>query len=470
MQTSASSPATISIPELRAEINGRVIAPGDAEYDEARMVFYGGIDRRPAVIVRVADETDVSKVVTLAREAGLPLAVRGGGHSLAGHSVAESGIVLDLADMKGLDIDEARRTAWAGAGLTAAEFSAAAGADGLGIGFGDTGSVGIGGITLGGGVGYLVRKHGLTIDSLIAADIVTADGQVRRVDARTHPELFWAIRGGGGNFGVATRFQYRLHEVGLIVGGLLMLPATAAIVASFVALAEAAPDELSTIANVMPAPPMPFVPEEVHGSLVVMALMAYAGDTAAGERAIAPFRALATPIVDMVRPMPYPEIYPPEDASYHPKAIAHTLFLDRVDHDVANTIMEHLGSSDAAMRVAQLRVLGGQMARIPADATAFAHRSSRILVSLATFYEGPDDRPAREAWLTNFAAALRQQDGGAYVNFLVDEGEERVRAAYPGSTWDRLRAIKQRYDPTNLFRLNQNIPPAAEDPATPGPG
>jgi FAD/FMN-containing dehydrogenase len=470
MQSSASSPATISIPELRAEINGRVIAPDDAEYDEARTVFYGGIDRHPAVIVRVADGTDVSRVVTLAREAGLPLAVRGGGHSLAGHSVAEGGIVLDLADMKGLDIDVARRTAWAEAGLTAAEFSGAAGAHGLGIGFGDTGSVGIGGITLGGGVGYLVRKHGLTIDSLIAADIVTADGQLRRVDAQKHPELFWAIRGGGGNFGVVTRFRYRLHEVGVIVGGLLMLPATAEIVASFIALAEAAPDELSAIANVMAAPPMPFVPEELHGSLVVMALMAYAGDTAAGERAIAPFRALATPIVDMVRPMPYPEIYPPEDASYHPKAIAHTLFLDRVDHDVAKTILHHLRSSDAAMRVAQLRVLGGQMARIPADATAFAHRSSRILVSLATFYEGPDDRPVREAWLTDFAAALRQRDDGAYVNFLVDEGEERVRAAYPGSTWDRLRAVKGRYDPTNLFRLNQNIPPAAEDPATPGPG
>ena len=203
MQMSASSPATISIPELRAEINGRVIAPDDADYDEARTVFYGGIDRRPAVIVRVANGTDVSRVVTLAREAGLPLAVRGGGHSLAGHSVAKDGIVLDLADMKGLDIDEAGRTAWAEAGLTAAEFTAAAGAHGLGIGFGDTGSVGIGGITLGGGVGYLVRKHGLTIDSLIAADIVTADGQLRRVDAETHPELFWAIRGGGGNFGVA---------------------------------------------------------------------------------------------------------------------------------------------------------------------------------------------------------------------------------------------------------------------------
>ncbi len=460
MQTSASSPATISIAELRAEITGRVIAPDDAEYDEARTVFYGGIDRRPAVIVRVADATDVSRVVSLARETGLPLAVRSGGHSIAGHSVCDGGIVLDLTDMKMLDIDVAGRTAWADTGLTAAEFSTATGAHGLGIGFGDTGSVGIGGITLGGGVGYLVRKHGLTVDSLIAADVVTADGVLRRVDADTHPELFWAIRGGGGNFGVATRFQYRLHEVGTIVGGMLMLPATADVLGSFIALAEAAPEELSTIANVMPAPPMPFVPAEHHGALVVMALMAYAGETAAGERAIAPFRALASPIVDMVRPIPYPEIYPPEDAAYHPTAIAHTLFLDRVDRDVAETIIDRLRSSDATMRVAQLRVLGGQVARIPAESTAFAHRTSRILVSLAAFYEGPEDRLVREGWLGQFDEALRQGDAGAYVNFLADEGQERVRAAYPGSTWDRLRAVKRRYDPTNLFRLNHNIPPA----------
>jgi FAD/FMN-containing dehydrogenase len=464
VQFSPSRSGAISIPDLRADFTGRVIAPGDPAYDEARRVFYGGIDRRPAVIVRVADADDVSRAISLARETGLPLAVRSGGHSLAGHGVSEGGIVADLSGMKGLDIDSTGRTAWAETGLTAAEFSTASGTHGLGVGFGDTGSVGIGGITLGGGIGYLVRKHGLTIDSLLAADVVTADGRRHRVDADTEPDLFWAIRGGGGTFGVATRFQYRLTEVGTIVGGMLMLPATADVVASFIALAEAAPDELSTIANLMPAPPMPFVPADRHGELVVMALIAYAGATDAGERAIAPFRALATPIVDMVRPMPYPEIYPPEDDAYHPKAVAHTLFLDRVDRDVAETIVDVLRSSDAAMRVAQLRVLGGQVARIPANTTAFAHRTSRILVSLAAFYEGPEDRLVREEWLGQFAAAIAQGDEGAYVNFLADEAEERVRAAYPGSTWDRLRAIKRQYDPTNLFRINHNIPPAGWTP------
>src|SRR5215207_6203859 len=450
---------TVSIPQLRAVLNGRVIAPDDAGYDEARAVFYGGIDRRPAVIVRVADAADVSHVVTIARETGLELAVRSGGHSTAGHGTTDGGIVLDLSEMKELKIDTERRTAWAQTGLTAGEYTAAAGAHGLATGFGDTGSVGIGGITLGGGVGYLVRKHGLTIDDLISADVVTADGRLLRVDAETHPDLFWAIRGGGGNFGVATRFLFRLHEVDTIVGGKLILPATPDVIQLFVAEAEAAPEELSTIANVMTAPPMPFLPAEVHGQIVIMALMAYVGPTEAGERAIAPFRALSTPIVDSVKPMRYPEIYPPDEDDYHPTAVGRTMFLDTIDRDVAETIVEYLRASDATMRVAQIRVLGGAMARVPADATAFAHRSSRIMANVAAFYDGPEDRAAREAWVTDFAAALDQGDAGVYVNFLGEEGEARVRDAYPGSTWERLAEIKGRYDPTNLFRLNHNIPP-----------
>jgi FAD/FMN-containing dehydrogenase len=458
----ASARAGIEIAGLHAALKGRVIAPGDAGYDEMRTVFYGGIDRRPAVIVRPADATDVSRVVSLARETGLELAVRSGGHSVAGHSVSAGGIVLDLRDMRALHIDVERRTAWAQTGLTAGEYAAAAGAHGLATGFGDTGSVGIGGITLGGGVGYLVRKHGLTIDDLLAAEVVTADGQLLRVDAETHPDLFWAIRGGGGNFGVATRFQFRLHEVDTIVGGILLLPATPEVIASFIAEAEAAPEELSTIANVMPAPPMPFVPAEAHGRLVVMAMLAYAGAVEAGERAATPFRALATPIADLVRPMRYPEMFPPDAGGYHPTAVGRTMFVDTIDSDVAGTITEYLQASDAAVRVAQLRVLGGAMARVPTDATAFAHRRSRIMVNLAAFYNGPEDRAVRQAWVADFAAALRQRDSGAYVNFLGDEGGARVRDAYPGPTWNRLMAIKAHYDPINLFRLNQNIPPENE--------
>ena len=450
----------LSIPELQATVRGRVIAPDDDGYDRARTVALGGIDRHPAVIVKVADAADVAHVITLAREAGIELAVRSGGHSGAGHGVSHGGIVLDVSDMKGLEIDVEGRTAWAETGLTAAEVTAALAAHGLVVGFGDTGSVGIGGITLGGGVGYLVRKFGLTIDDLLAAEVVTADGCILHVDAESHPDLFWAIRGGGGNFGVATRFKYRLHPLDGIVGGMLLLPATPDVVAGFIAAAEAAPDDLSAIANVMPCPPMPFVPAEHHGELVVMALMAYAGDAEAGARAVAPFRALATPVADMVRPMPYPELYPPDDPDYRPTAISRTLLMDHVDRDVAGLIVDRLNASDASLRVAQLRVLGGAMARVPVEATAFAHRRSRIMVNVAAFYDGPDDMPVREAWVTDFAAALEQGDSGAYVNFLGDEGEARVHAAYPGPTWDRLAAVKARYDPTNLFRLNQNIPPA----------
>jgi len=456
---------TISIDKLRTDLEGRVIGPEDDGYDEGRAVFYGGIDRRPAAIVRVANDADVSKVISVARETGLELAVRSGGHSIPGHSVSEGGIVLDLADMRAIDVDAEGRTAWAQTGLTAVEVATAAAAHGLAIGFGDTGSVGIGGITLGGGVGYLARRFGLTIDDLLAAEVVTADGEVRRVDAESEPDLFWAIRGGGGNFGVATRFRFRLHDLPGVVGGMLFLPATRDTIAGFIEAADAAPEELSTIANVMPAPPMPFVPEEHHGKTVIFGLMCYAGDAEGGERALAPFRALADPIADMVKPIPYPEIYPPDEEEYHPIATAHTMFVDGVGTAEADTILEHLDASTAMMRVAQLRVLGGAVARVPADATAFAHRQSRIMVNVAALVERVEDRPTHEPWTRGFAAALHHGDDGAYVNFLGDEGADRTRAAYPGETWDRLRRIKARYDPTNLFRLNQNIPPADADAA-----
>jgi FAD/FMN-containing dehydrogenase len=451
--------------DLRWSLAGRVITPDDPEYDRARTVVAGGIDKRPAFIVKVANADDVARVVSLARETGLELAIRSGGHSLVGHSVSDGGIVLDLSDMKAIEIDPAARTVWAETGLTAGELSEATAAHGLAIGFGDTASVGIGGITLGGGIGYLVRKYGLTIDNLLAAEIVTADGDLLRVNTESHPDLFWAIRGGGGNFGVVTRFQFRLHEVPSVVGGMLILPATPETIESFVALAEAAPEELSTIANVMPAPPMPFVPAEFHGKLVILALMCYAGDAEAGAQALAPFRALATPIIDMVRPIPYPQMYPPEEAAgegdFHPRVAARTMFIDRLDRGDAETILGYLGSSDAAMRVAQIRVLGGAFARVPSEETAFAHRSRRMMVYLMSFYNGPQDQASREAWVTSFAAALRKGADGAYVNFLSNEGQERIRAAYPGATWERLREVKAQYDPANLFRLNQNIPPAS---------
>ena len=454
------SVTTLSISELRESLDGRVFAPQDEGYDEARTVFYGGIDRHPAVIVRAANAGDVSRIVSLANETGLQLAVRSGGHSTAGHSVTEGGIVLDLRDMGALDIDVETRTAWAETGLTAGAYTTAAAAHGLATGFGDTGSVGIGGLTLGGGIGFLVRKHGLTIDDLLAADVVTADGQLLHADAETHPDLFWAIRGGGGNFGVATRFRFRLHEVDTVVGGLLFLPATAGVIDGFMAEAANAPEELSTIANVMPAPPMPFLPEEAHGRLVIFAMLAYAGDVEAGERAVAPFRALATPVADMVRPMRYPEMYMPDQEEYHPTAVGRTGFIDAIEPGQTRAIVDHLEGSTSAMSVVQLRALGGAMARVPVDATAFSHRTKPIMATVASMYEQPDDRAASENWVDDLSKVVFRGDPATYVNFLGDEGEERIHDAYSDSTWKRLSAIKRRYDPSNLFRLNQNIPPA----------
>jgi FAD/FMN-containing dehydrogenase len=374
--------------------------------------------------------------------------------------VSEGGIVLDLGDMRALDIDVDGRTAWAETGLAAAEYTAAAAEHGLATGFGDTGSVGIGGITNGGGIGFLSRKFGLTIDSLLEAEVVTADGELHHVDAASEPDLFWALRGGGGNVGVATRLRFRLHEVGEVVGGMMFLPATPDTVAAVVAAAEDADDDLTVIANVMPAPPMPFVPEEHHGRLVVFALMTHAGGGEEGQRAVAPFREIATPIADLVRPMSYPEMYMPEDPDYHPAAALRNMFLDRFDRDTASLILDHIEASDAPMRVAQIRIHGGHIARVPSDATAFAHRERRIMLNVAALYEDPAERLARQAWVDETWRALDPAPG-AYVGFLTDEGEARIHEAYPDPTWERLATIKARYDPTNLFRLNQNIPPAA---------
>ncbi|HEY1368802.1 MAG TPA: FAD-binding oxidoreductase, partial [Gaiellaceae bacterium] len=434
---------TFSLRWLRAELAGEVIGPSDPGYDEARAVFLPAVDRRPAAIVRPRNADEVVRVVSLARETGVELAVRNGGHSLAGHGVNEGGIVLDLAAMKRLEIDPESRVARAETGLTAGEVTAAAAAHGLAVAFGDAATVGIGGLTLGGGVGYLVRRHGLTIDSLVGAELVTADGERLHVDADHHPDLFWAIRGGGGNFGVATRFEYRLQPVDRVTGGMLILPATSETVAAFVAAADAAPDEVSTIANVMPAPPVPFVPADYHGRLVVLALLVHAGPVEDGERALTPFRAIATPIVDMLRPLRYPEMFPdlPEE---RPIAAGRTLFFDRVDRDVAEGILDALSASTAQAAMMQFRVLGGAVARVPADATAYAHRSSRIMANVIAVSPSVDELPVHEAWARDTAASLRQGDRGAYVNFMSDEGDERVHEAYPGETWDRLVAVKRR--------------------------
>jgi FAD/FMN-containing dehydrogenase len=450
-----------SIRDLAAGLGGRVLAPDDAGYDEARGVFLQSVDRRPAAIVRPLDAADTARAVAFARDARVELAVRGGGHSQAGHGTSDGGIVLDLSGLDRLEVDPGSRVVRAGGGLTTGAVTVAAATHGLAVGFGDTSSVGIGGLTLGGGLGYLVRKHGLTVDHLLGAEVVTAEGQVLEVDADRHPELFWALRGGGGNFGVVTRFDYRLHRVDMVTGGMLALPATPQTIAGLVAEADAAPEELSLVANVLLAPPLPFVPAEQVGKPLLLALLVHAGPLEDGERAVAPFRALATPFADFVRPLPYPEMFPDEQRDAPPRAVVRTFFSDRLDEEVARELLDRLEGSTAQLPAAQIRVLGGAAARVPDDATAFAHRQRRLMLNVAAVYADPGEDAVHARWADDAVEALRQGDDAAYVNFLGEEGPDRVRAAYPGATWDRLRAVKREYDPENVFRLNQNVPAAA---------
>jgi len=445
----------VSIDQLRADLKGRIITSHDADYDEVCSGLNIEVVRRPALIVRPVDAVDVARVVKLARETGLELAIRSGGHSLAGFSTVDEGVVLDLSQMKGLEINVEERTAWAEAGLTAGEYTVAAAAHGLATGFGDTASVGLGGLTTGGGIGYLVRKYGLTVDNLLAVRMVTADGQIRYVDAENNPDLFWAIRGGGSNFGIVTHFKYRLHPVDTIVGGMLVLPATAPVIAAFATAAEAAPDELSTIVSIMPAPPMPFIPEAYHGQLVTLAMMVYTGEVEEGLRVVEPFHKLAEPIVDMIGPMPYPEIYWPQDPDYHPATALRSKFIERVDEATAQIMLDHLQASSAPMRIAEFRVLGGAMARIPVEATAFAHRLSRVMLSFIVQYENRDEAAIHHSWAAGAAADVQQGQAYTLTSWVTrarNASMMRIRAPRKNG-WQRLRRSMIRLTSSAVIRI-----------------
>jgi FAD/FMN-containing dehydrogenase len=450
----------IPVDDLRAQLTGELITAQDPSYDEARPVaFLKGVDERPLAIARVAGTEDVAAVVSTAHDGGLELAVRSGGHSWAGYGTVDGGLVIDLSEMDGVEIDAKHGTAWAETGATAGKYTLATAEWGRATGLGDTGSVGLGGITLAGGIGFLARKTGLTIDNMLAAEVVTADGQVVRASEDSEPDLFWAIRGGEGNFGVVTRLQLRLTEISEIAGGMLILPASPQVITGFLEAAQAAPEELSTIANVMIAPPLPFVPEEAHGTPVVMGRFAYVGPVAHGEQVMAPFRALAKPLADMVRPMRYPELY--EGPEPEVRFATGTNFLtDSLEPAAAEAILEQLPKSTAPMGAVQLRVLGGALGRVPNDATAFAHRDRGLFVNVAAMYLDAGEEDTHDAWVNGLANSLGKDGAGGYVGFLGKADEATIRAAYPGTTWDRLRELKRRYDPDNLFHLNHNIPPA----------
>lgn len=448
---------TDPLKQLGHELRGRVICPQDADYDALRAVVPANYDPRPSAVIRVADAADVAAALRFARKQGVDVAVRSGGHS--GHGCTDLGIVVNLRELNGLEIDLKNLTAWAGTGLTAGEVTRALERHGLVVGFGDTESVGIGGITLGGGIGYLVRKHGLTIDSVLAAEVVTANGDVLLVDESHHPDLFWALRGGGGNFGVVTRWKYLLHPLPAFTGGLLVLPATPDVISRFVSLADAAPEELSAIASVMPAPDAPFLPTEVHGKTVLFCMMAFAGEPAAAERALAPFRMLGTPMADLVAPGRYSDLYMPEGEGPRPAFSVRSRLMDRLGEAEAATIVERVERGRAPTCIGEIRVLGGAMGRVSSHATAFAHRGSRVMFSFIAVYFNPQEQNLHDQWATEGLAKLPQQEDRVYVNFLLTDPDERIHAAYPAATLNRLRLVKRRYDPGNLLHRNRNVQP-----------
>jgi FAD/FMN-containing dehydrogenase len=454
---------------LRTRLHGELLLPEDEGYEAARVIWNGSVQQRPALIVRPLFELDVITAVRFAREHGLPLAVRSGAHSFPGFSSVEGGVVVDFSLMKALDIDPVRRVARAQPGLTWGEYAQAANEYGLATTSGDVATVGIGGLTLGGGIGWMVRKYGLTIDHLIAVELVTASGRLLRASAEENPDLFWALRGGGGNFGIVTAFEFRLEQAGTLLGGAVIYSAEdlaegTRILRAAIDYADAAPDELTVMIMFMPAPPLPFIPADRVGEFTVAVGLLYAGDLAEGERVVAPLRSLATPIADIVGPMPYPAIFA-LGAEAEAKGMHHevrSLFTSSLDDATLTTILDHARRGPTTYPRGQIRILGGAMARIPAAETAFAQRHQRFMVSIFGSADDADGRAHYLPWFQAFWRELQPLAEGVYVNFLSDEGKARIRSAYSDATLARLAAVKAQYDPDNVFRRNQNIEPVQQ--------
>jgi FAD/FMN-containing dehydrogenase len=451
-----------AVTTLAGRLRGELLLPNDHGYDDARRGYNSLHDHRPAVIVRPADGDDVARALEFASSAGLEIAVRSGGHSLAGYGATEGGVLIDLSAMHAIDIDPAARLAWVEAGTTAGQLTAASGAHGLVVPFGDSPTVGVGGITLGGGIGWLSRKFGLTIDSVDGIEIVTADGQLVTADEQTRQDLFWALRGGGGNFGVVTRFRYRLRPIGTVLGGALFLPATHEVIRGVLDLAEAAPDELTTISLITRLPPLSIVPPETHGQLAVLITLVWCGELQAGQQVVDRFRALAPPIADLLHPRPYPEMYEliPEAPQWVTN-ITYSFAADELDDAAIGSILRQLEESNlrstTALNAVELRVLGGAISRIPIDATAFAHRQRKLLCSVVAAGFAEADTDSQRRWVQSLSGAIRHLAKGAYLNFLDAADEPRLHETYPDSTYRRLVEVKRRYDPTNLFHRNLNI-------------
>ncbi|MFC4610331.1 FAD-binding oxidoreductase [Streptomyces maoxianensis] len=455
-----------TIGELEAALRGEVVRPGDPSYDEARAIWNAAHDRKPALVVRCAGTADVIRAVEFARSQDLPVAVRGGAHSIAGFSTCDGGIVIDLSAMKGARVDPERWRVVAQPGMTWGDLDHETQAFGLAVTGGLVSTTGISGFTLGGGVGWLVRRHGLASDNLVAADVVTADSRLVHASAEENPDLFWALRGGGGNFGVVTSLEYELHPVGpQVLAGLIFYPAAEAqqVITRWRDLTAEMPDELTTLVNLTTAPPLPFLPEEVHGTRVVVVAGMYSGAIEAGEAAVRPLRTLGTPIADLMGPMPYVGMQSLLDPLWTPGAHNYftSAFIEASDTAIDALTRLHLTTPTPSSEL-HLHQLGGAFGRIPADATAFSQRDAGFLCNVIARSPEPTGFDEHAEWARGGREEIaRHGRGAAYVNFTGDAAEDKVRASYPGAVYDRLVQVKDKYDPTNLFRLNQNIRPSS---------
>jgi FAD/FMN-containing dehydrogenase len=455
-----------TVEDLRQSLGGEAIVPGDAAYDDARRVWNGAIDRRPAIVARCTSVADVVEAVRFARSERLLTAVRGGAHSVAGHSTCDDGLVVDLSPMSAVTVDPVARRARVEGGALWRDLDAAAQEHGLGTPGGLISSTGVGGLTLGGGIGWLSRKHGLACDNLVACELVTAEGQVVRASWEETPDLLWALRGGGGNFGVVTSFEFDLHPVGEVIAGAIMHPLEAAgdFLRAYRELTPAMPDELSTILGLTTLPPAPDFPPELHGRKVLAVGVCFAGPAAAADAALAPLRAIGTPLMERIAPMPYTARQQLQDPSAPAGLMNYwkSDYLSELSDDLIDLIVDRAANTSSPMTQFHLYQLGGAAARVPEETAAYAHRGAPYLFSIVSLWDDPAADPAPHVeWTRDFWARLQPHAAGAYVNFLGDEGDDRIRDAYGAARYDRLAAVKAAYDPTNFFRLNQNILPAA---------
>ncbi len=453
-----------AVNQLRLALLGKLLGAGDEGYEERRKIYNAMIDKRPALIAVCAGATDVIECVRFVRSHGLLVSIRGGGHNVAGDAICEGGFVVDLSGMKNIGIDPVARTVRVEAGLTWKEVNHELQAFGLGATGGVIGTTGVAGLTLGGGLGWLVRKHGLACDNLLSVDLVTADGTLLRASETENADLFWGLRGGGGNFGIATSFEFRVHPAGIVLAGLLAHPIAQAreFLRSWRDFEATAPEEWTAGAVLLTAPPAPFVPRELHGAPVAAIAGVYAGPVKKGEDALRPLREFGPPALDMIQPMPYSAAQTMIDAMY-PQGFHNywkAQYLPAISDQLIDILVERFARVPSPMTSIVLEHNGdGAVNQVAQDATAFGYRDHSYILIIMSMWANPADSDRNISWTRELYDAVNPFTRyGVYVNYLGVEGEERVKEAY-GANYDRLITLKNKYDPTNLFRMNQNIKP-----------